>query len=456
MAEQGAQLLVLGHHGDDQAETVLMRLLHGSSLGGLGGMRELSSLSPPEEMRSLNPLRPGELAGDAVPGEPERRVSGEFRVWRPFLSLRKHDLEQYAALQGVAFAEDSTNREIDSLRNRVRRFLLPPLNSVTERGVSNIGVAAEKLREAEEALWAVAGEWCPWHEAHGELRLSREAFELAPAAVRRKALYQGVERIRSHGAPVDAEIPSRFFNKLLYAGRLPHEETLVRGYGLSVVHRGAELVMSPDIVRAAENGYCIIVLPEGIGADRALVLDLAFRKRAGAGERGQSLGEPGVRVALSRVAPPLVVRSPRAGDTWNKGTANTGTPGGTGTAGGTGNPGDSDTPGGTALSELIAEARVPRYLRALVPVVEDRTGIRAVAASLCGGTDAGPVAPAPAATEAADAAQAVTAPAGGAPGHTAAEVRYVSVSIERDLVAGRVVNERQREEERARMSDEGE
>lgn len=87
-----AQRVALGHTSDDQAETVIMRLLKGSSLSGLSGI-------PP--------------------------VRGIFV--RPLIQTSRASVEEHAREQGIAFVTDSTNLTVKYLRNRVRLELIPML-----------------------------------------------------------------------------------------------------------------------------------------------------------------------------------------------------------------------------------------------------------------------------------------------------------------------------------------
>lgn len=92
--EVGAARICLGHTLDDQAETIILRLLRGSGLDGLAGMR---------------PVR-GDLA-------------------RPLLDLTHAQAVAYCAARGWLPREDATNRDEQYLRNRVRRRLLPLLEA---------------------------------------------------------------------------------------------------------------------------------------------------------------------------------------------------------------------------------------------------------------------------------------------------------------------------------------
>jgi len=93
-AEQGVQALCLGHHLDDQAETVFLRLLQGAGVVGCRGM--------------------------AV----DRSVGG-LRLLRPLLAVPKCKLEQALSRAGLDWLEDPSNRDISLYRNRIRHVIFP-------------------------------------------------------------------------------------------------------------------------------------------------------------------------------------------------------------------------------------------------------------------------------------------------------------------------------------------
>ncbi|MHB1629851.1 MAG: tRNA lysidine(34) synthetase TilS [Bacilli bacterium] len=92
----GRCVVMTAHHADDQAETVLDRLLRGTGPAGLGGMRQ-------------------------------SRTFGRHVLARPLLSAYKRDLLAYAKERGIAHCEDSSNKELRYTRNRLREDLLPRL-----------------------------------------------------------------------------------------------------------------------------------------------------------------------------------------------------------------------------------------------------------------------------------------------------------------------------------------
>jgi tRNA(Ile)-lysidine synthase len=89
----GAAAVVLAHHADDQAETVLMRLLRGSGMTGLSGMAY-------------------------------RNARGYVR---PLLEITRSEIEQYLRRRSLEWHEDASNNDKTYLRNRIRHELLPLL-----------------------------------------------------------------------------------------------------------------------------------------------------------------------------------------------------------------------------------------------------------------------------------------------------------------------------------------
>lgn len=122
-AEVGAKAVLTGHTLDDQAETVLMRLLRGSGVAGLGGMDRLSQ-------------RPG------------------FWLVRPFLDVAKARLVATCTAEGWPFAADPSNANPDFTRVRMRALL--PLLAAEGLDAARLSVLARRMRATQEALDAAA------------------------------------------------------------------------------------------------------------------------------------------------------------------------------------------------------------------------------------------------------------------------------------------------------------
>jgi tRNA(Ile)-lysidine synthase len=120
--EAGAGVVLLAHHADDQAETVLLALARGAGLAGIGGM----------PVRRL--IEPGI---DAV---------------RPCLRVARQDLRAVCEALGLRWREDPTNDRRDVPRGRVRHAVLPELDAIAPGAARRIARAAEVARLGEALM----------------------------------------------------------------------------------------------------------------------------------------------------------------------------------------------------------------------------------------------------------------------------------------------------------------
>lgn len=102
-AAVGADRVAVGHHADDQAETMLLHLLRGAGLNGLGGM-ELSGRLPAQ--------------------------GRELPLIRPLLHVTRAEIEAYCLENNLQPRHDATNDDTDYTRNRIRHEVLPVLRTV--------------------------------------------------------------------------------------------------------------------------------------------------------------------------------------------------------------------------------------------------------------------------------------------------------------------------------------
>jgi tRNA(Ile)-lysidine synthase len=167
----GAARIAVGHTADDQAETVLMRVLGGS------GVRGLAAIPP---------------------------VRG--RVIRPLLEVRRPALRDALQAAGLAWIEDPTNRDPKFLRNRIRHELLPVLAaSYSADVVPALARTARLAREAVDALdRSAAAELARLAAVEADaLTLPRARLAALPAPVAAEVLRQAAARLGSR-APLRA------------------------------------------------------------------------------------------------------------------------------------------------------------------------------------------------------------------------------------------------------------
>jgi tRNA(Ile)-lysidine synthase len=125
--EKGLRALLTAHHADDQAETLVMRMLRGAGVKGLAGMRRLARL----------------------PG-------GRLAVLRPLLGWRHAELEQVCADAGVQPVDDPSNADEQFERVRIRQAL----EGADWFNSNAVALSAANLAQADAALqWATTQEW---------------------------------------------------------------------------------------------------------------------------------------------------------------------------------------------------------------------------------------------------------------------------------------------------------
>jgi tRNA(Ile)-lysidine synthase len=124
--------IATGHTLDDQAETVLMRVLRGTGTHGLGG------------------IYPVVVLEDESTEEPEERSA---RVVRPLLAVRHCELETYLREIGQPWREDSSNLNLHHTRNRVRQLLMPLLEREFNPAVTITLAELAEIARAEEDYW---------------------------------------------------------------------------------------------------------------------------------------------------------------------------------------------------------------------------------------------------------------------------------------------------------------
>ncbi len=121
--------LLLAHHAEDQAETVLMRALRGTGIGGLAGMSRDTSLSIPNG----------------------KRPATELQLIRPLLSIRGADIAAYVAEHRLKFREDASNADSAYTRNALRHEALPMLANLLGRDPAPMLVRLARVAEREDA-----------------------------------------------------------------------------------------------------------------------------------------------------------------------------------------------------------------------------------------------------------------------------------------------------------------
>ena len=145
-----------GHHADDVAETLVLRLMRGGGARGLSGLR------------------------------PDSRLPG-LRLVRPLIGFTHSELVDYLRSRGIAWREDPSNCDESIARNRIRRLVIPWLERNFDPAIrAHLAQSAELLREDDAALDNEA-EKLRWRMTGADGELVPSALAGRPKAVRRRA-----------------------------------------------------------------------------------------------------------------------------------------------------------------------------------------------------------------------------------------------------------------------------
>jgi tRNA(Ile)-lysidine synthase len=319
-ARLGATIVATGHTADDQAETVLLRLLRGAGTRGLSGVR----------------ARRGLYA-------------------RPLLECRRADLRRDLARRGETFREDESNADPAFARNRLRHTLMPVVEAVAPGGVRALARLAELANEDETALMKGA------IETVETLVLSRvgsggraEAIELDAAALRTVQPAIGRRVVRAVAAEVAPQttpgaIQLQAIWSLVQAdNKMGHLDL----NGFTVDRRGDRLRFTRGVKRTP--------LSSGEPARRLDVPGSVYLSEAGVtitaerAGRGVEVDRDASRACLQAgsVDMPLAVRTRLPGDRFRP----------------------LGAPGRRKVQDLLVDRKVPRDERDRVPVVVDARG----------------------------------------------------------------------------------
>jgi tRNA(Ile)-lysidine synthase len=170
--ETRATCVAVGHTVDDQAETVLLKLMRGAGPSGLGGVYPRKGL-----------------------------------VVRPLIETMRDDLRAWLASIGQSWVEDETNADVSNPRNRVRHRVLPELDAAS--GGSTRGAIARSAELArEDGQWLDDLAAVRYEELvasrHDCLQVNAAALLAEPPALQRRVLLQAM-RARADGREVGQE-----------------------------------------------------------------------------------------------------------------------------------------------------------------------------------------------------------------------------------------------------------
>jgi tRNA(Ile)-lysidine synthase len=316
-ARAGAQRIVTAHHADDQAETVLFRILRGTGLSGLGGI-------------------------------PSRTRSG---LLRPLLPFWRDELEAYARAESLVWREDPTNATHGPTRNRIRLELLPLIEREIAPGARRHLVSLAALARESEAGWRSVArpflERCVREEG-GATLLGRRELRRYPPALRARIVR---EVLRRRGVVLD-RAGTRSLLQFITDAPSGREKQLPGGVRVHLEFECARIESAGELLEDLPLEIEEVALDAGFaGVVRVGGEEYSVAARLLPPAEADPPGDPWKAVIpAGDLAFPLRLRRRQPGDR-------------------------IATPGGTkSLKKLMIERRIPRLERSRRPVLVDAAG----------------------------------------------------------------------------------
>lgn len=325
----GATVVATGHTADDQAETVLLRLVRGSGARGVSGIR----------------IKRGMYV-------------------RPLLDCRRFALRAWLQERGEDWRDDASNDDAGVPRNRLRHQVMPLLEDLTPGAVTALARHAALAADDEAYLTAVAEEKGPGVISGGNYARPRVSVDLltaeAPAISRRIVRIlaeqvapgrtlsfrhiEAVRRLAATDKPLGRlDLPGLLVEKTGSALRFAEAPTLTRDRSQPWMAWPERLLSFPGSVDLPEAGLTL----EARTATAAP--PLVSKTSGSAAGRGQSWQ---VSIRAASVTPSLIVRNRRPGDRFQP----------------------LGAPGRRKLQDVLVDRKIPRTERDGLPIVTTLTG----------------------------------------------------------------------------------
>ena len=314
----GATVVATGHTLDDQAETVLLRLLRGASARGASAIR------------------------------PRRGL-----VARPLIDTTRATVLRYLRTIGMSWREDASNADVSIPRNRIRHELMPVIARIAPTGPRALARFADLASDDEAALTALAIEMLPVLvlSSEGAPRVEFDARTLAaaPAALGRRAIRSAAEQL----VP-DRSLGIRHIEAVRRLASTDTPDGSLDLPGLVVQRLGVRLALSvfapPGRPAKSDRPFRhVLPVPGSVSIPEAGIVMTA---RLGSALEADRNGRNRVMLQADAVAAPLIVRSRRSGDRMRP----------------------LGAPGRRKVQDVLVDRKVPRASRDLVPIVEDANG----------------------------------------------------------------------------------
>lgn len=322
--EVGGDRIAVAHNADDQAETLLIHLLHGTGPEGLAGMKPISDL-----------------------------------VVRPLLEVRRREIENYCLTSRIPFRTDSSNFDLTFLRNRIRHQLIPVLTEYNPNIVETLVRTAEIIRGENDYMdgevLSVAAEVL---KVRGEkICLEESVFSGLDLAIQRRLIRQFYRQLLGKDAALGFSHVERVREFILF-GQTGKVLELPGSVIAEKTYSGVAFFVSKPEVLGEHKGVAwgeIDLEVPGITSLDAVnaMVEAAVYPLEEVKAKVYTAGREEAFLDWEQLDYPLKVRSVKQGDTFHP----------------------LGSLGRKKIKDFFIDEKVPRQKRTTVPVVSDSRGV---------------------------------------------------------------------------------
>lgn len=281
MKNYRADVLALGHHADDQVETILMRLGRGSSMTGYAG------------------ILPTRTFGDGV-------------IVRPFLTVTKSEILEYLKAHEVPFRHDPSNDKDAYRRNRLRHHILPILKEEFPGLHERFQAFSEQIQESEQYIGALMEK--EWIDVIKSKENDRVVLDRKPLLFMAKPLQRrGIQLILNYlyNNEIPPSLSSIHIDNLLSLLESEHPSGRLHfPNGLQVIKSYNECTLTFDKDESDKAYKHLLEVPGNV----KLPTDIMITSEIWTQDKPQDVKENQAVIDLSKVVLPLYARTRLDGD----------------------------------------------------------------------------------------------------------------------------------------------
>ncbi|PKN10435.1 MAG: tRNA lysidine(34) synthetase TilS [Deltaproteobacteria bacterium HGW-Deltaproteobacteria-7] len=316
-ADNGANKIALGHHLEDQAETVLLNFLRGSGLDGLKGML---------------PMR-------------------ENRYIRPLMEVSRQEIINFLKVAGIAYREDSSNNSAVYLRNRIRGELIPFLkeryNPQIER---NLVRMAEIIRRDDDFMCGYVNAILASssiQKKKDEMSFSAQYFRTLHVSLG----YRLIKALLEYLAPAGKGFSSSHIQSLVdLAAGSSAGKSVSLPYGLHALKEYDRIfIRSSRIEKVRDYAYPLTIPATVDLKERGIILSLKW----GAADEIDFNSSQKTYLDGDKIKEPLIIRNRRRGDWFEP----------------------LGTKGTQKIKKLLIDRKIPRSERDRIALIADQESV---------------------------------------------------------------------------------